>query len=159
MSVAVDSNILLDIVGATQYADAVQETIEEALDAGQLIVCPVVPAELVAHFPDYQALHGFLSDIEIELRQFSHEALWRAGQAWVSYSRRRRAGLECPDCGRTFVAPCPSCGRSAAPRQHLVTDFLIGAHALTQADGLITRDQGYYRTYFPELKLMVPGRR
>jgi predicted nucleic acid-binding protein len=37
-----------------------------------------------------------------------------------------------------------------------VPDFLIGAHALLQCGGLITRDAGFFRDYFKGLKVIVP---
>jgi predicted nucleic acid-binding protein len=37
-----------------------------------------------------------------------------------------------------------------------VPDFLIGAHALLQCSGLITRDAGFFRDYFKGLKVIVP---
>jgi len=38
-----------------------------------------------------------------------------------------------------------------------VPDFLIGAHALLQCSGLITRDAGFFRDYFKGLKVIVPA--
>ena len=34
--------------------------------------------------------------------------------------------------------------------------FLVGAHALLQCNGLITRDEGFFRDYFKGLKVIVP---
>jgi hypothetical protein len=42
------------------------------------------------------------------------------------------------------------------PRQHLVSDFLIAAHALSQAHRLAAVDRGYLRVWFPQLILLQP---
>ena len=37
-----------------------------------------------------------------------------------------------------------------------IDDFMVGAHALLQCDGLITWNDTFYRDYFKGLKLIVP---
>lgn len=41
-------------------------------------------------------------------------------------------------------------------RSMILPDFLIGAHALLESTGLITRDGRRYRQAFPGLKLILP---
>jgi predicted nucleic acid-binding protein len=47
--------------------------------------------------------------------------------------------------------------RNAGGRDRVAVDFLIGAHALRQADRLLARDRGFYRTYFTGLKVLDPS--
>jgi hypothetical protein len=42
-------------------------------------------------------------------------------------------------------------------RDRVVADFLVGAHALHQAQALLTRDRGFYRRYFKRLRIVEPG--
>ena len=39
-------------------------------------------------------------------------------------------------------------------RQIVLSDFLIGAHALEQADCLLSRDLGIYKSNFSDLKVI-----
>jgi predicted nucleic acid-binding protein len=47
-------------------------------------------------------------------------------------------------------------GGGAQAMRRSVPDFLIGAHALLQCQGLITRDAVFFRDYFKGLKVIVP---
>jgi hypothetical protein len=55
-------------------------------------------------------------------------------------------------CGKTFEPTCPTCGTAVGKRLNVLADFLIGAHALTHADCIISRDLGVHKTYFSDFK-------
>lgn len=155
MITAVDTNILLDILDRDpDFLDLSREAIERCLDEGRLILSDVVYSELAARFLSAAELDGFLAQSGIALIRTSREALFAAGQAWQTYAARRRPEFVCQSCGLQQTFECRRCGSIVRARQHLVADFLIGGHAMAEADRLLTRDRGYFRTYFPELHLL-----
>ncbi|MBI3978323.1 MAG: type II toxin-antitoxin system VapC family toxin [Chloroflexi bacterium] len=158
MKTAVDSNVLFDLLaGDTAASVAAEQALAAATGSGVTVICPVVYTELATGFRDQPDLGRFLRDLSIQLEAFSEDALQRAARAWGAYVRRRGRQIQCPRCGQRFDLHCPACQSVVVWRQHLITDFLVGGHATAQADLLLTRDPGYYRTYFPELRLSIPS--
>jgi predicted nucleic acid-binding protein len=152
---AIDSNILIDVlVQDFEFAASSEQAIDEAVANGAAVISEPVFAELAARFRDESSLREFLRSSRIRLELSNTESLYAAGVAWARYSRNRPEGLICPDCGGRQQVACSSCSRPIQVRQHVLSDFLIGAHAREQADFLLTRDRGYFRTYFPDLKLV-----
>ena len=154
MITAVDTNVLLDVlVPGEPHAESSEQALAESLRAGPIVISEPVYAELAGRFPAREDMDRFLEDIDIRLRPSGAEALYLAGRAWREYLRRRSDSLVCPSCGTSQDIQCARCGAHLLPRQHLVADFLIGAHATVHTDRLLTRDRGYYRTYFLGLQL------
>lgn len=58
--------------------------------------------------------------------------------------------LECGEAWRRYR-------RRGGSRSRLIADFMIASHAIHATGRLLTRDRGFYRTYFPDLVLMDPG--
>lgn len=130
--IAIDSSVLIDIIGGDARAEAAAAAVEDALARGPVVVCEVVLAEVVAGLGQSAVVVDRLEDAGIEFLPLEQRAAARAGEMQRRY--RQRGGAH----GRT------------------VPDFLIGAHALLQCHGLITRDAGFFRDYFKGLKVIVP---
>jgi predicted nucleic acid-binding protein len=151
MTVAIDTNVLLDIqLRDAQYFARSADAVEHAAGESALIVGEIVYAELAVRMPA-DILEAFLADLSISYRPSPVEALRRAGEVYRAYVEARGAEVQCPHCGERFGVACPACKGSVTWRQHLIPDFLVGAHAETLAGSLLTRDRGVYRRFFPGL--------
>lgn len=156
MITAVDTNILLDILIPGQpFRESSKGLLEHHLAKGNLIICEIVFAELASCFPSQKELKLFLSDTGMGLVPSNEKSLYVAGERWAEYARKgRKSRFACGKCGHAFEVTCPKCATSATKRLHVLGDFLVGAHALVQADCILSRDLGVYTTYFSDLDLV-----
>ncbi len=132
MSLAIDSSGLIALFKGESDSERWFEFILAHARQQQLLVCDVVFAEIAPFMPDVDALLSRLDKMGIRFDSINPSTAFLAGEM---YSRYRGSG---------------------GPRTSLVPDFLIGAHALRQAGGLLTSDRGYLRTYFADLKTFQP---
>ena len=135
---AVDTNIVSAVLSdqpGTQVADSL---LTEARDQGGVVICGIVYSELFAHpLMTGEIIEDFLNRTGLEVDYRLNKAVWHeAGVRFRNYAERRRRA------------------RHPWPRR-LVADFVIGAHALLNADRLITFNGADFRRDFPEL-LIAP---
>lgn len=135
MITAVDTSVLLDVFGADPvFGPAAKQAVRVCLAQGRLVACDPVWAETASFFPSARAARGAMSHLGVAFDPLQVEAALGAATAWRAY--RKRGGQ----------------------RERVVADFLIGAHALQQADRLLTRDRGFYRSYFARLSIIDPAK-
>lgn len=135
MITAVDTNVLLDVLGGAEpHGRASLNALLRCLDEGAIVACEIVWAETAAWFDPSEGMESALGQLGVRFVPTTAEAAAAAGAAWRTY---RAAG---------------------GPRQRLVADFLVGAHAGHQTDRLLTRDRGFFRRYFKDLVIVDPTR-
>jgi predicted nucleic acid-binding protein len=156
MITAVDTNIILDVLIPNEpFSDSSKKLLDAHLSKGRLILCEVVYAELAAQFPSEEELKQFLTETGMRLEYSNEESLYTAGTRWAKFSRKNdHDRFSCRQCGQRFEITCPRCRSVIIRRLHVLSDFLIGAHALIKADCLLSRDLGIYKTYFSDLKVV-----
>ncbi|MEO8835314.1 MAG: type II toxin-antitoxin system VapC family toxin [Caldimonas sp.] len=136
--IAVDSSVVVDLLGGDASAEAAEDALRRALALGPVVVSDVVVAEVGAGLGYGSDLVETLEDAGILYSQTELRSAIRAGEMQRRYKQRLGSDSRSPSARRS------------------VPDFLIGAHALLQCSALITRDEGFFRDYFKGLRVIVP---
>jgi len=129
----VHSNVLLDVLTDDDtWGTWSQTNLARARDAGQLVINPLVYAEVSTGFAKIEDLDEALPVADFDREALPYQAGFVAGKAFLVY--RQRGG----------------------ERRSQLADFYIGAHAAVRGYRLLTRDAARYRTYFPTVELVAP---
>jgi predicted nucleic acid-binding protein len=137
MRTALDTNILSPIWSAAPSATTIASQLSRVRSEGALVICAPVFVELSA-IPGLNVgtVRKALAETAIAIDFDLEENVWMlAAETFAAYAiRRRRSGGGSP--------------------KRLLPDFVIAAHALLQADRLMTRDANRYSQDFPKLCLI-----
>lgn len=130
--IAVDAPVLIELLTDGARADAVEAGLRQSLGSGRVVVCDAALAQLCASLRDGADALAAIEEMGVHFNAVEAKSAVRAGE--MHRRHRQRSGEVRP-----------------------IADFLVGAHALLQCDGLITFDTAFHRDYFKGLKLIVPA--
>ena len=136
--IAIDSPILIDLLGDDAGADAAESCLRHALAAGPVVLCEIVISEITAGLGHGAEIMDVVSEMGLRYLPLEQRAAVRAGEMQRRYGERLRARGD----------------KDTRPRT--VPDFIVGAHALLQCSALITRDASFFRDYFKGLRIIEP---
>lgn len=134
MITAVDTSVLIDVFGAdARFGLPSANALRRCLNEGSVVACGVVWSESRGAFQGDDEFLKAVRTLAIDFSPATQQAAMLAGAAWKKY---RAAG---------------------GKRERMIADFLIGAHAASQCDRLLTRDRGFYKKYFSGLAVVDPA--
>ena len=134
MITAVDTSVLIDVFGGdARFGLASANALRACLNEGAVVACAAVWSETRSAFASDEAFLQAIQALDIAFSSPTETSATLAGHICKKY---RAAG---------------------GKLDRVIADFLIGAHAVTQCDRLLTRDRGYYKKYFSGLVVLEPG--
>ncbi|MGD0567724.1 MAG: type II toxin-antitoxin system VapC family toxin [Candidatus Sulfotelmatobacter sp.] len=137
MRTALDTNILSPVLSGAPESEQIVAQLLTVRSEGALVISGPVFVELSA-IPaiNFERTEETLREISVAIDFDLGEDVWRlAANRFSAYANRRRLS-------------------GGGQTKRLLADFVIAAHALLQADRLMTRDASRYRQDFPQLRLI-----
>lgn len=131
--ILVDTNVLLDLATRdSQWAAWSLGAIQAAAVDGPLYINAIIYAELSVRYSSVKEVDDFIEIAGVQLLDIPRVAAFVAAKAFGRY--------------RT----------SGGAKTGVLSDFFIGAHAVSLDIPVLTRDVRRYQTYFPDLRLIAP---
>lgn len=131
ITTAIDSNILIDVLfEGSHFSQLSADALTRSAEQGTIILSAVVLAEVAGYFPDEKAVHSFMKDSCLSVTEFGPRSAMAAGKLWR--------------------------GRAHKDRARILPDYMVAAHAVENADRLLTRDTGFTRMKVPGLVIVTP---
>lgn len=132
--ILLDTNVLIDLAANNPiWATWSRDELKAAELIDELAINDIVYAELAAGYQRIEDVDAFVRRSNLSVRRTPRPALFLAAKAFQRY----RA--------------------SGGSRTGVLSDFFIGAHAVSTGSRLMTRDPRRYRTYFPGIELIAPS--
>jgi predicted nucleic acid-binding protein len=129
----VDTNVLVDVLESDpDWAGWSLRQLQAQSQVHDLVINPIIYAEVSLAFDSVAALDGVLVGMQIAVEEIPRPALFLAGRAFVKYRR------------------------SGGAKSNVLPDFFIGAHAAVLGCGILTRDARRYTQHFKTVPLIIP---
>jgi len=134
MATFIDTNVLVDLFSNDpDRSIPCADKLTEAKARGRVLISDLVFSEFSVAMNSLEEAEQVVKSLDLTRVRCSAAGLFRAGKAFKVYKET-----------------------NSGPKLNVLPDFVIGAHAVTEAAPLITSDTNRMQTYFPDLEIIKP---